>query len=261
MHPLRLAIAAALLALPASVSAQEALRPICANGPAPCIVDAGHLQAELTGFAERSRGGGLKQDVWGADLLLRYGLDAATEVQLGLSPYGRVRERDLATGTGSTVSGFGDLTFAVRRSLADSDRVSVAVQPFVTVPAGDEDVSANAWGGGVILPISFGLGGDWGLDLIPEVDVVPDSDGTGRHLAYAAEVGLGRGFGDVSLGAALFAMRDEDPAGGVTQATLEVSGAWTPSAAPNLQFDAGVVTGLNDDSPDLSVFAVASRRF
>jgi hypothetical protein len=67
--------------------------------------------------------------------------------------------------------------------------------------------------------------------------------------------------GEASLGLELWGARDEDPAGATSQASLDVSAAWTPRNAPDLQWDGGLNAGLNHDTPDVEIYLGVSRRF
>nr|QQZ49043.1 hypothetical protein JKL49_17735 [Phenylobacterium glaciei] len=70
---------------------------------------------------------------------------------------------------------------------------------------------------------------------------------------------MSHGFGPVQLGVELWASRDDDPAGATTQASFDLTAAWTPS--DNVQLDVGLNAGLNHDTPDIEVYAGLARRF
>jgi hypothetical protein len=265
--------ALAVLAWASTVHAQDAPRDFCADRPGkgspPCVLDAGRFQAEL-GIADGawSRGGGTSTDdtAYGA-VELRLGLTSTVEGQLSWTAHERVRDKDRATGATSAVDAVGDVNFALRWSLKNpgGDGVSVALQPFVTVPVGADGIGGGAWQGGLIVPVSLPLPfspiGDWSLALAPELDVRPDADGSGRHAGFGGAVGVGRSFGSVALGVELWADRDEDPSGHVTSASFDLTAAWSPKSVPDLQWDAGAYLGLNHDTPDLELAVGVARRF
>ena len=267
-------VLAALAGLSAvAARAQEAPRDFCADRPGkgspPCVLDAGRFQAEL-GVADGawSRGGGTSTDdaAFGA-LELRLGVTPTVEGQLSWTAHERIRDKDRATAGTSTVDGVGDLNLALRWSLKNpgGDGLSIALQPFVTAPVGADGIGGGAWQGGLIVPISLPLPfspiGDWSLALSPELDVRPDADGSGRHAGFGGAVGVGRSIGPVDLGVELWADRDEDPSGHVTSASFDLTAAWTPKSAPDLQWDAGAYLGLNHDTPDLELAVGVARRF
>lgn len=259
----------AALAWVSAARAQDADRDFCADRPGkgspPCVLDASRFQAEL-GVADGawSRGGGVSTDdlTFGA-VELRLGLTSTVEGQVSWTAHERVRQKDRASDATSTVDGIGDVGFALRWSLRNpaGDGVSVALQPFVTAPTGAEGIGGDAWQGGVIAPISLPLNADWSLTLSPELDVRADADGSGRHAGFGGAVGIGRSFGPVALGVELWANRDEDPSGHVTSASFDLTAAWTPASARDLQLDASAYVGLNRDTPDLELAVGVAKRF
>lgn len=157
----------------------------------------------------------------------------------------------------------GDLSVGFRHSLANPDGsgVSVALAGFLTAPTGARALRADGFEGGVVLPISLPLDDDWSLSLSPGIDVVADSDGEGRHAAYAMVAGLGRSWGQWALGGELWVSRDDDPLEAVTQSTFDLTAVWTPPSMPDAQIDFGLNFGLNDDSPDVEFGVGVARRF
>lgn len=248
---------------------QDAPRDFCADRPGkgspPCVLDAGRFQAEL-GLADGawSRGGGISTDdtAFGG-VELRLGLTSMLEGQVSWTAYERIRDKDRASGATSTVDGVGDVNLALRWSLRNpgGDGVSVALQPFVTAPVGADGIGGGKWQGGLIVPVSLPLNADWSLALSPEVDLRPDADGSGRHAGFGGAVGVGRSIGPVALGVELWADRDEDPSGHVTSASFDLTAAWTPASAKDLQLDASAYVGLNHDTPDLELAVGVAKRF
>lgn len=254
----------AALSAVSAASAQE--RDFCADRPGkgspPCVLDQGRFQAELGGVdAAFSRGGGVSvDDVSYGGLELRLGLSPTVEGQLSWTAHERVRTKD--HGVVSTVSGAGDLGLALRWSLKNpaGDGVSVAVQPYVTAPTGADGIGNDLWLGGMIVPMSLPLSADWSLSLAPQIETRANASGAGRHTGYALAGGLGRAVGPVNLGAELWVDRDEDPSGHATQASFDLTAAWTPKRLRDVQLDASAYVGLNRRTPDLElVFGLAHR--
>lgn len=245
------------------------LRPFCADRPGKgtptCILDVGRWQAEvgLIDGARQTDGASKAESRAYGDLFLRYGLTPLTEIQFGLTPWTTETVTDRATGDSETVDGVSDIQIGFRHSLANPDGsgVSVALAGFVTAPTGSRAVRGDGFEGGVVLPISLPLDDDWGLSLSPEIDVVADSDGDGRHAAYTMVAGVGRGFGQWALGAEVWVSRDDDPIAATTQSTFDLTAVWTPPSMPDAQLDFGLNFGLNDDSPDVEFGVGLARRF
>lgn len=241
-------------------------RDLCPERPGldtpPCIVDAGRGVAEVSAIDwTRDRQAGAQTDtVLVGDALVRVGLTGTLEAQMGWTAYGHVRARD-ALGMASR-SGIGDVTAALKFSVLhpDGNGISIALKPYVTLPAGGVAIGAGTWGGGVLVPISFDLGLGLQLALTPELDAAPDQDRSGRHLAFGSAAGVQGQIGEaVSFAIEAQIIRDHDSSGHSTQALGEVSLAWQPGR--NVQFDVGAVAGLNHASPDLELIVGVSRRF
>ncbi len=255
-------------AVPASAQVGAGLRDFCADRPgkgaATCVLDQGVFQVEvgLVDYA-RQRDYAVEVESWAvASTLVRYGLTPLLEVQIGVTPYQTDIVTDRLTGGEDRFEGVGDLFFNARQSLLspDGSGLSAALQGYLTVPTGSDAVRADGVEGGVVLPVSITLTEDWTLALTPGVDVVRDGDGEGSHGAYALAMGVDRGFGAWNLGAEVWVSRDEDPQGGTTQSTFDLTAIWSPSSIP-AQIDFGLNFGLNDASPDIEFGVGVARRF
>ena len=266
-----LALAAAGVALPATAQTtpEADLRPFCADRPGKgtptCILDVGRWQAEV-GLVDGARQSddAFKAESWAyGDLFFRYGLTPTTELQFGITPWTREKVTDRTTGDSETVDGVNDIQIGFRHSLANPDGsgFSVALAGFITAPTGSREVRGDGFEGGVVLPIALPLNDDWGLSLSPEIDIVADSDGDGRHAAYTMVAGVGRGFGQWALGAEIWVSHDDDPIEATTQSTFDLTAVWTPPSMPDAQVDFGLNFGLNDDSPDVEFGVGVARRF
>lgn len=245
----RTSLAATALALVAGAAA-AAERPFCADRPGkatpPCILDAGRWQLESALVDYQDETFAI------AGFELRRGLTPRTEASLAWTPIV----------TGRHTSGTGDLQLNLRIALTDPDGQGalVSLEGFVTAPTATHGQGAGGWEGGLLLPIAIPLGA-FSLGAAPEVDVARDAGGRGTHLAYSAAVGLGHGFGPLTAGVELWGKVDDDPAGRTTQASADLTAAYVPAAAPDLQLDAGLNAGLNRHTPDLEVYVGVARRF
>ncbi|HKP79486.1 MAG TPA: transporter [Phenylobacterium sp.] len=256
-----------LAALGTVARAQPAsARPLCADRPGkatpPCILDVGRLQVEAGLFeASRERRNGARDDLdaYGG-LELRAGLTRWSEFELSWTPWTVERAQD--GGTVQRRAGMGDVTAGFRAALTDPDRsgFALSVRPFLSAPTATHHMGAGGWQGGVSLPASRAAG-SWTLGATPELDIARNAGGGGTHLAGALAVAASRGLGPLTLGAELWAAVDDDPLGRSTQASFDLTSAWTPAADPELQLDAGVNLGLNGQTPGLDVYLGLTRRF
>lgn len=260
-----LLLVAATAATPAF--ADEDRRDLCPDRPGlgtpACTVEPGALLFEI-GLADWTldRTADSRSDSWTfGDALLRAGLTPSLEVQLGWTMLGHARERDRATGEVTRRTRTGDVTIALRQNLRNPDGsgFSIALMPYATLPLGGEGVGAGDWGAGMIVPVSFELGG-LSLGFTPHVDAAVDSDGNGRHTAYGSVAGVGFNLSDdVSMAAEVSLTRDRDPDDHTTEALAGLSAGWQPDA--DSQWDLGANIGLNRDSPDVELYFGYARRF
>ncbi|GGA41284.1 transporter [Sphingomonas psychrolutea] len=260
-------IAASALVLAASPALAED-RDYCPTRPGlgttPCTIAPKHVSVEtaLTDWTLDDQPDQRTDTVLIGDTFVRVGLTDTIEAQLGWTPYGHVRTRDKTTQAVDTAGRVGDVTLGMKANLLhpDGSGLSIALQPFVSVPVGRAPVGAGNWGTGVVVPVTYDLSTTLNLATTSEIDAAVDADGSGRHLAFSEVIGLGVKLSKVLTvtveGAVL---RDEDPSGKTTQDLASASLAW--AAKDDLQVDLGAVAGLNRAAPDVELYFGVSRRF
>ena len=257
---------AAIAMMAAAPASAENKRDYCPRRPGigtnPCTISAGHVSVE-TALADWTleRGDGERTDtILFGDTLVRVGISGSTEVQVGWTPVGIVRDRSGGAIDRRTRSG--DATLAIKANLLhpDGKALSVAVRPFLMLPVGRMPVGKGDWSAGVALPVSYALGDTLTVQSTSMVEAAVDKDGRGRHGAYSEIVGL-----EVKADKAVSVMleaevsRDNDPEEHRTRELAAASLAWM--ANDDLQFDAGMVAGLNRAAPDIELSLGVSRRF
>ena len=257
---------ALLMLIPAAARAED--RAYCPTRPGlgttPCTIAPGHVSVEtaLTDWTLSQDSTQRSDTVLIGDSFVRVGLTEAIEAQVGWTPYGHVRTRDKLAGTVDSSGGVGDVTLGFKANLHDPDGsgVSIAAQPFVTLPVGGATLGARDWGAGVVVPVTFDLSDTVNFATTTEADAAVDGNGHGRHFAASETLGLGFKLSKV-LTASVEGevLHDEDPAGKTTQELASLSFAW--AAKDNLQFDVGGVAGLNRYAPDVELYMGISRRF
>lgn len=256
----------ALLLAATPALAQDAEREFCADRPGKgsptCTLEPGAFQMEGGfGYAHHEEGGVEAEEFDYGALTLRWGLGVRTEGQILWSPYVVAREK--IGGLTFEESGSGDVGFSVRHALTapGGEGSSMALQVIVTAPTGSDGISADVWEGSVMLPMAFEIGENTELSLMPQLDIVGDAAGGGHHAAFAGVIGIEHGMGDVTFAAELWARRDDDPIGAVTEASVGFQLMWTPQSLDDVQFDIGVDLGLNNDTPDLEFGVGVAKRF
>jgi len=218
----------------------------------------GMFQVEMSFFDyERDRSGPDRLDAWiYGQVNFKYGITENSDLQLIFDMH--TVSRAIGQGTRDVVSGFGDVTLRYKQSLwgNDSGRTAFAVMPYVSIPTGS-DVSADAWAGGLIMPLAVTLTERIAMGLMAEVDLVLDAETNGHDLEYVISGTLGfsltERWGLFTEVVGIFG-EDADAIGlfdtGLTFALTD-----------NLVLDAGVRIGLNRAAPDLGVFTGMSFRF
>ena len=253
----------ALAALFVATVAHADLRDLCPTRPGldtpPCTVDPGHAVAEL-GLVDWTHDGqgsaGRSDTLATGQMLVRYGLDARTEVQLGWTAFTHVRARD-ATGV-AIQSGVGDVTVALKHGLSAANG-PVAIQAYVSAPTASGGVGAGAWQSGVLLPVAIDVGHGLGLAVTPRIDWLANGSDDRHHLSYGSAFGVSDTLTKrltVALEGSV--VRDTDPAGATTPVLASLSLAWQPEK--NTQFDLGAVKAVAS-APDIELYLGVSRRF
>jgi hypothetical protein len=258
----------ALGSSPAAGQQAEAPRDFCPDRPGlgtpPCTIDRGRAAVEL-GVADWTldRSADSRTDtIEAGQLLVRFGLTDSLEAQIGWTAFGHVRERDRLTGSVQRHSGIGDLTVALRQNLANPDGsgFSAAAMPYATLPTGNRAIGAGEWTAGLLIPLSYELGGGLQLGVTGRVEAAADEDRDGRHLAYGGVAGLSLPLSEkLDATFEVAANRDEDPSGHATEWLAGLSAGWM--AKDDLQLDAGVNIGLDRTAPALQLYLGVARRF
>lgn len=237
--------------------------PICTDRPtkanAVCTVPKGSLQLETSALGwTLTKVGGTKSKTFSVgSSLLKYGLTDRSDVQLGFTPYVRIANN----GHTDNHSGVGDLTVRYKHRLsAEASPVQVDFLPFVKIPTAKRGIGNRKLEGGLAVPISFGVGGGVTATLGPELDLLADGDGHGRHPALVNLVNLSAPIAPrLTLIGELWSSLNFDPAGTIEQASADAAVAYAISGS--MQLDAGINAGLTSDTPEVELYAGVSLRF
>jgi hypothetical protein len=150
----------------------------------PFTVDAGHFQYETDLFKIVREKSELTQN----HILLinqanfKIGISGSTEIQIGFQSFGRLQERDLASGEKIITHGIGDLNFRVKQNLLGNNggNFALGILPYVKFPTSKFD-DKSRFEYGLIVPMQFKLPGEWKLGLQVEVDRLKDLDQQSMH--------------------------------------------------------------------------------
>jgi len=236
-------------------------KPICPDRPgrgtSACTLEPGRAQIELglfdDSFQHRS---GVTTDTDNAgSVLAKFGVSERMDVEAGLALYQEQR----ATGTKSQ-SGIGDLFLHAKVNPLTSDSpFALVLDPFLKLPTATGGLGNGAVEGGLVLPMSYDLGGNWSLAMTPEADIQRNGPSGGYHANLVDVVGLGKSFGPVTLSVELWSGQNLDPAGTTSQYSFDLDAAWLVDN--DTQLDGGVNIGLNRATPDMEFYFGISRRF
>ncbi|HYW16884.1 MAG TPA: transporter [Allosphingosinicella sp.] len=253
------------LSFAGAAHAQEKDAPICTDRPARanavCTVPAGRIQVETSalGWTVIQAGPDRAELLTVASSVAKIGLTDRSDLQIGFTPFAELTGR--AEGASRRISGLGDILVRYKHRLTSADApVQLAAIPFVKLPAATGALGNGRVEGGIALPVSFALGAAATLTLGPELDLLADADGSGRHLAMANLINLSLAIAPRwTLAGEIWTNFNFDPDKTISQASADAAIAYALSN--NLQLDSGANVGLTRATPDLEFYVGLSVRF
>jgi hypothetical protein len=257
-----IAVFAIINILGAGAACADGSATLCTDRPgknsAPCTVDEGRFQLEWNladgTFQHRA---GVTTDLWQTTPSLKYGLAPDWDIEATLPLAEDLRTH--GAGTDDTHSGIGDLVLASQWAFYKDNIFAAGVRGFVKIPTAADAIGNGKVEGGVLVPMTLALDDDWSLGSTPEIDLVANGDGSGRHARGIDALGINRTLGDgFTVGAEIWTVQDFDPAGTAAQYSADLTAAWLMD--PSTQFDAGVYFGLDKQTPDVEISIGISRR-
>ena len=187
---------------------------------------------------------------------VKLGVTEKSDLQVGVTPYVRLEVEG-----GKDAGGFGDIVVRYKQRLTnDGASVQAAIIPFLKLPTAARGLGNDKVEGGLAIPVSFALSGPISMTFGPEVDLLADGDGHGRHAAIVNLINIAGPIAPrLTLAGEIWTNVNFDPAGTIKQASADA--ALTYSLSNNVQIDAGANIGLTRDTPDVELYAGASLRF
>jgi hypothetical protein len=256
----------AIVLCAASVPATADEAPICAARPGkatpPCTVPTGHWQIE-TGFVDwtlQKAEGERDTALVIGETTIKYGLTDRSDIEVDVTPWQRATSR--GPGFHDQASGIGDVVVAYKQQLTGgSAPLQVSAMPYVKIPTAGHALGNGRWEGGLLVPIAYSLPNTpLSVGLTPELDLVADGDGAGRHAAMVQVASLGWQATDkLNLSAEIWGQWDWDPAGTTRQASADAAAAYLVSN--RVQVDAGANFGLNKATPNAELYGGLSVLF
>lgn len=252
------------LAISAVGTSQAKEAPICTDRPAKanavCTVPAGRIQVETSaiGWSLTETDGARTEFLAIGASVVKLGLSERSDLQIGFTPHAEI---NTPGGPQRRISGAGDVAVRYKHRLTGPDApIQVAAIPFVKLPTAAGGLGNGKVEGGVAVPISFALFGPATATLGPELDVLADADGNGRHLALVNLVNVSAPVAPrLTVAGELWTNLNFDPAGTVRQASFD--GAITYAVSDGLQLDLGANVGLTDETADFEAYVGVALRF
>lgn len=257
-----------LLVLASSANAQQDEPRFCPNQPSlessACTTEPGRVQLEVSGVDwTLDRQPDAREDtLLFGDFRARFGVGPSTEVQVGWTPYGRVRTRDRTGGRVEKEGGVGDVRLGLRQSLRNPDGkgLSYGVEPFVVLPTGGSAIGDGTWSAGVILPVTYDVKDGVTVGVTGELDALADEDRRGRHFGANLVSGVAVDLTDtLSVTAEAEWLKENDPAGHEHR-WLAATGIQYRYARTRALF-AEAIAGLNRSAPDVQLYAGIAALF
>ena len=237
---------------------REQMREFSTDRPdvteSPITVDAGHFQVELSLVEythDEDQGAELDEFVV-MPSNFKVGLLNNVDLQLVVEPY--VHQRFRANGDSASADGFGATQLRVKVNLWGNEgdgTTALAIMPFVQFPTADAEIGGvDDVEGGVAIPLSVKLPHEWDLGLMAEVDFLRDVNDEGYGTSFLHTASLSHtiagelrgyveyaGFANHNLGVGYIPIAG----GGVTY-----------GIGDDVQLDAAMYFGLNDDADDFT---------
>lgn len=219
----------------------------------PFSVEPGRVQVEST-LAGWSRDKISARETWTlVETNFKLGLTPNFDVQLVAAPL--VFEREELAGAVTEREGLGDFTLRGKWNLWGNDGGDTAfgLLPHLTIPTGTE-VSGNTWEAGLVTPFAWELSERFSLGS--QVEIATASEDAGRYACLSHTVVLGGALTDC-LGCYV------EYAGTASRQPYEAyfSTGVTLGLSDDMQWDAGLLAGLNDPAEDLALFTGLTVRF
>lgn len=245
--PHRFRLACLLVSTTAMFCHSAELRPLSTDRPdtteSPRSVDAGHFQFELELGAWSRDGGERSFSLF--EMNAKYGLDDATDLQVVLPFYTRIRHGD---------EGFGDMEIRLKHNLWGNDEgeTAMALMPYVKLPTANADLGNGALEGGLIVPYGFEAGGGWSCGVMGEIDLLEDEDGSGYEPALLVSATASHALTECSG----FFVELVGLSGFTDSSDFETyfNTGMNWAVKPMCQIDFGIRVGLNDEAEGFTPF-------
>ncbi len=232
------------------------LRDLAADRPdsteSPITVDKGHWQIESSVVSvAKNSSGGVDTETWTwGETNIKYGVSDNIDLQLIFAPY--ILEKVKVGGVETRTEDASDVTLRMKWNMWGNDggKTSLALFPYVKIPT-KTAFSNSRWEGGLIVPFAIDLNDKWSLGLQAELAYVYDEVDSDYDLDLLHTAVLGYSVNDrVGVYVEYLGIMNSDS----NPYESYASGGITYAIHDQLQWDVGVVYGINDAAEDSNVF-------
>ncbi|UKT65834.1 transporter [Pedobacter mucosus] len=166
----------------ASLREMETDRPDVTESP--ITVDAGHFQFESDlGRLDRSVSNSSSINTYLLNQAnLKLGITNSTAIQVVVQSFAFSNEKEFDSGNIERNHGFGDLIVRIKQNLLGNDKgkFAISILPFIKFPTSNAEEDEQ-YEGGIIVPMSLKLPGEFHLGMQIEADRLQDDEGTALH--------------------------------------------------------------------------------
>lgn len=240
--------------------------PICTDRPTKgsyaCTVDPGHFQyeADLVNDTFSAFSADHTDTLIAPNPTLKYGVGPALDIEANFVPWVRTETRE--HGSEAHASGIGDALFRIKYRFlgANDSTLSASLIPYLKLPTARIGIGDGAVEEGVILPVNYKLNANVTLSTSPELDVVKNQVGAGRHINTLQVVNAGIALSSKLIWyAEVSADWNFDPKAAGRQRSADTAFAY--SLTQLLQVDVGWNVGLNRQTPALQSYLGIAQKF
>ncbi|MXV50207.1 transporter [Pedobacter sp. HMF7647] len=222
-------------------------------------VPAGHFQVESDLFKSTTNKDGDLKSVENDfnKMNVKLGLTKSVDIQLVVSPFNDYKVKSTTSGqVYESSSGFGDMTFRVKKNLWGNDggKTALSMMPYVNFPTSKTSEGVD---GGIVFPFALKLPDDWSFGAQTQFDLVRNEMNKNYHAEILNSFTFGKEFSK-SFSSFVESFYTYDFLN--NKADLYVDGGIIYSFSDNFNIDAGLNYGITKAS-DKVYFVGCSFRY
>lgn len=262
---LRLVLACFLVALAVvsesvlSEPSSEARRPFSSSRPGSTVptttIDVGHFQFEtqIATYTVQEVNSEKATQVAYPIPSVRFGLTQSSEVLVAFAPHVQ-NEFRVPGKPAQKISGMGDTVLVYKYNVRgnDGEAFGMALMPMLKAPTNTGGIGNNKWEPSMAIPLARSLESGWAFLILPQVDLRKNADDSGMHLEYNYPLNISHNIAGPVDGFSDIVMHTSNDRAFPTTSYWG-TGIMVRDGA-NAQYDIGCNFGLNQETPDYSIY-------